>query len=94
MEDGTVLCDGAFETERLLLPDDVREELLAHAKLLQRCGPSPRRPAVETRKGSRYAKFRASARCATLDPWRDASMLPTVCPFSEAELLDDDYWPE
>lgn len=33
-------------------------------------------------------------RIATRETGIDASLFPTVCPFSEADLLDEEYWPE
>jgi hypothetical protein len=33
-------------------------------------------------------------RIATRETGIDESVFPTVCPFSEADLFDEDYWPE
>lgn len=35
-----------------------------------------------------------SLRIATRETGIDTSLFPTLCPISEADLLDDDYWPE
>jgi hypothetical protein len=44
-----------FDPEFDALPDDVQNELRAHALLLEQFGPQLGRPRVDTLKGSRHA---------------------------------------
>jgi hypothetical protein len=48
----------AFDPEFDALPDDVQNELRAHALLLERFGPQLGRPRVDTLKGSRHANMK------------------------------------
>ncbi len=75
-----------FEPEFDTLPEAVQDELLAHAKLLERFGPQLGRPRVDTLKGSRHAnmkelRFEAADRvwrvAFAFDPKRRAVLL--VC---------------
>ncbi len=72
MDEWRVLFDDAFETERLRLPEDVQDELLAHAKLLQCFGPHLGRPRVDTLKGSRYPNMKELRFDASNGVWRVA----------------------
>jgi hypothetical protein len=47
-----------FETELRALSAEVRIELLAQARVLERFGPTARRPKVDTLKGSRHANMK------------------------------------
>jgi len=49
---------GEFDVEFQALDEDLQDELLAHAKLLQEFGPSFGRPAVDTLAGSQYANMK------------------------------------
>ena len=53
--DWIVLFHEAFEPEFDSLPDDVQDEILAHATLLERFGPLLGRPRADTLKGSRHS---------------------------------------
>jgi hypothetical protein len=48
----------AFEPEFDALPEAVQDELLAHAKLLERFGPTLGRPRVDTLNGSAHANMK------------------------------------
>ena len=54
----TVLFHEDFDSEFSALPEDVQDELLAHARMLERFGPSLGRPWVDTLKGSRHANMK------------------------------------
>ncbi|MCC7545011.1 MAG: type II toxin-antitoxin system RelE/ParE family toxin, partial [Aquabacterium sp.] len=47
----TVLFHDDFDSELSHLPDDLQDELLAHARLLAEFGPNLGRPTVDTLKG-------------------------------------------
>jgi hypothetical protein len=51
----------AFDPEFDALPDDVQNELRAHALLLEQFGPQLGRPRVDTLKGSRHANMKEFA---------------------------------
>src|SRR5438552_15521616 len=53
-----VLFHEEFEPEFDVLPQDVQNELLAHAKLLQQFGPQLGRPRADTLNGSRHANMK------------------------------------
>ncbi|ELR97066.1 type II toxin-antitoxin system RelE/ParE family toxin [Gloeocapsa sp. PCC 73106] len=53
-----VLLHEEFESEFNELAEEVQDELLAYAKLLEVSGPSLRRPHADTLKGSRYANMK------------------------------------
>ena len=48
----------AFDREFERLDAEVQDELLAHARLLERFGPTLGRPRVDTLKGSRHANMK------------------------------------
>jgi hypothetical protein len=66
----TVLLDTAFEEEFRELPEAVQDELLAHAKLLEACGPQLGRPRVDTLKGSRHENMKELRFDADDGVWR------------------------
>ena len=47
-----------FEPELLAFPAEVRIELLAQARLIERFGPTARRPRVDTLNGSKHANMK------------------------------------
>jgi hypothetical protein len=53
-----VLFHDDFDPEFSALPEDVQDELLAHAKMLQTFGPALGRPWVDTLKGSRHPNMK------------------------------------
>jgi hypothetical protein len=61
-----------FEPEFDELPEAVRVELLAHARLLERFGPSLGRPNVDTLKGSGHANMKELRFDADDGVWRVA----------------------
>jgi hypothetical protein len=61
-----------FDPEFDALPDDVRNELRAHALLLERFGPRLGRPRVDTLKGSRHANMKELRFDAADGVWRVA----------------------
>jgi hypothetical protein len=67
-----VLFHEEFEPEFDALPEDVQDELLAHAKLLQQFGPQLGRPRADTLKGSRYANMKELRFDAAGGVWRVA----------------------
>ena len=64
--------DPAFDPEFEALPEDVQDELLAHAKLLETFGPMLGRPRVDTLKGSRHANMKELRFDAAGGVWRVA----------------------
>lgn len=54
----TVLLHEEFDSEFQDLAEDLQDELLAHAKLLQEFGPQLGRPGVDTLKGSKHANMK------------------------------------
>ncbi len=54
----TVLLHEDFIEEMESMPDDLQDELLAHARLLSLCGPDLGRPTVDTLKGSRHPNMK------------------------------------
>jgi hypothetical protein len=54
----TVLLHEEFDLEVQQLAEDLQDELLAHAKLLQEFGPQLGRPSVDTLKGSKHANMK------------------------------------
>jgi len=54
------------------LPEDVRDEILAHSRLLQRFGPLLGRPRVDTLNDSRHANMKELRFDATDGVWRVA----------------------
>lgn len=67
-----VLFHEAFEPEFDALAEDVQDELLAHAKLLQQFGPQLGRPRVDTLKGSHHTNMKELRFNATDGVWRVA----------------------
>ena len=67
-----VLLDEEFEPEFDALPQDVQNELLAHAKLLQHFGPQLGRRRADTLKGSRHANMKELRFNAADGVWRVA----------------------
>jgi hypothetical protein len=61
-----------FEPEFEALPEDVQDELLAQAKVLQQFGPQLGRPRVDTLNGSRHAKMKELRFDAADGVWRVA----------------------
>lgn len=53
-----ILLHDAFELELLRLPEDLQDELLAHAKLLEQFGLQLGRPTVDTLKGARHVNMK------------------------------------
>src|SRR6516165_11673361 len=61
-----------FEPEFKLMPEDVRTEILAHARLLQQFGPQLGRPRVDTLNDSRHANMKELRFSAIGGEWRVA----------------------
>jgi hypothetical protein len=61
-----------FDPEFDALPDDVQNELRAHALLLERFGPHLGRPRVDTLNGSRHANMKELRFDAANGVWRVA----------------------
>ena len=73
MSDGwEVILHGEFDPEFDALPDDVQDELLAHAKLLQQFGPQLGRPRADTLNGSRHRNMKELRFDAADGVWRAA----------------------
>ncbi len=53
-----ILLHEDFEPEFDALPEDVQDEMMAHAKLLERFGPHLGRPRVDTLKDSRHVNMK------------------------------------
>jgi hypothetical protein len=67
-----VLFDEEFEQEFLALQQEVRDELVAHAKLLEDYGPQLGRPHADTLKGSKHANMKELRFSAADGVWRVA----------------------
>jgi hypothetical protein len=67
-----VLFHEEFEPEFDALREDVQDELLAHARLLQQFGPQLGRPRADTLKGSRHANMKELRFDAANGVWRVA----------------------
>jgi hypothetical protein len=67
-----ILFHEEFEPEFDALPEDVQNELLAHAKLLQQFGPQLGRPRADTLNGSRHANMKELRFDAADGVWRVA----------------------
>jgi hypothetical protein len=67
-----VLIHEDFDPEFDALPEEVQEELLAHARMLQKFGPTLGRPWVDTLKGSRHANTKELRFAAADGAWRVA----------------------
>lgn len=70
--DWLVLIHDAFEPEFDNLPEAVQDEILAHAKLLERFGPLLGRPRVDTLNGSRHSNMKELRFEAADGVWRIA----------------------
>lgn len=68
----TVQLHTAFEPEFAVLADDVQDELLAHAKLLETFGPQLGRPRADTLNGSKHANMKELRFDAADGVWRVA----------------------
>ena len=66
-----------FEPEFNGLPEDVRTEILAHARLLQQFGPQLGRPRVDTLNDSRHANMKELRFSAADGEWRVAFAFDT-----------------
>lgn len=80
----TVIFHPEFDAEFQTMEEDLQDELLAHAKLLQEFGPSLGRPAVDTLKGSRHANMKELRFAWEGEVWRVAFAFD---PRREAVLL-------
>ena len=67
-----VILHAEFEPEFDALPEDVQDELLAHAKLLQQFGPQLGRPRADTLNGSRHRNMKELRFDAADGVWRVA----------------------
>ena len=67
-----VLFHPEFDAEFRAMKEDLQDELLAHAKLLQDFGPSLGRPSVDTLKGSRHANMKELRFAWKGEVWRIA----------------------
>src|SRR6516164_4439140 len=73
MPDGwEVILHGEFEPEFDALAEDVQDELLAHAMLLQQFGPQLGRPRADTLNGSRHRNMKELRFDAADGVWRVA----------------------
>lgn len=70
--DWTVLFHEEFDVELQTLDQDLQDELLAHAKLLQEFGPQLGRPAVDTLKGSKHTNMKELRFAWRRQTWRIA----------------------
>lgn len=68
----TVLLHGAFEPEFDRLSEEVQDEILAHATLLEQFGPLLGRPRVDTLNGSRHPNMKELRFDAADRVWRVA----------------------
>ncbi len=68
----TVQFDTAFESEFAALAENVQDELLAHAKLLEVFGPQLGRPRADTLNGSKHANMKELRFDAADGVWRVA----------------------
>ena len=68
----TVELAAEFEPELLALPAEVRIELLAPARVIERFGPTTGRPRVDTLKGSKHANMKELRFDADGGVWRVA----------------------
>jgi hypothetical protein len=76
----TVLFHEEFDVEPQTLNQDLQDELLAHAKLLQEFGPQLGRPAVDTLKGSKHTNMKelGFAWRGTPSCWRAATKVERI----------------
>ena len=67
-----VEIDDEFEPEFNEFPEDVQDEILAHASLLEKFGPTLGRPRVDTLNGSSHANMKELRFAAADGVWRVA----------------------
>jgi len=67
-----VRLDPAFDPEFERFPEEVQDELLAHATLLEKIGPTLGRPRVDTLNGSKHANMKELRFDAADGVWRVA----------------------
>lgn len=67
-----VRFDPAFDLEFERFPEEVQDELLAHALLLEKFGPTLGRPRVDTLNGSKHANMKELRFDAAGGVWRVA----------------------
>jgi hypothetical protein len=72
-----VLFYKEFDPEYEALPGDVRDELLAHLKVLRQYGPHLGRPRVDTLNGSKHTKMKELRFDAANGVWRFAFAFDT-----------------
>ncbi len=68
----TVQLDTAFEPEFAAMAEEVQDELLAHAKLLESFGPQLGRPRADSLNGSKHANMKELRFDAGGGVWRVA----------------------
>jgi len=68
----TVQLDTAFEPEFAAMVEEVQDELLAHAKLLESFGPQLGRPRADSLNGSKHANMKELRFDAGDGVWRVA----------------------
>jgi hypothetical protein len=68
----TVEAAPEFDAELLALPAEVRNELLAQARVIEMFGPQARRPRVDTLNGSKHANMKELRFDAGGGVWRVA----------------------
>jgi len=66
----SVLLHNDFDAEFSALDEDLQDELLAHAKLLEEFGPNLGRPTVDTLKGSKHANMKELRFAWNGEVWR------------------------
>jgi len=66
----SVLFHDDFDAEFAALSEDLQDELLAHAKLLEEFGPNLGRPTVDTLKGSKHANMKELRFAWNSEVWR------------------------
>lgn len=54
----TVIFEDDFDVEFLRMPEELQDEILAHALLLKDYGPNLGRPTVDTLKGSKHSNMK------------------------------------
>ena len=72
MKNWEVEIGDEFQPEFHEFPEDVQDEILAHARLIEELGPELGRPRVDTLKGSRYANMKELRFHAADGVWRVA----------------------
>lgn len=67
-----IIFHDEFDPEFMDLPSEVQDELLAHAGVLERTGPTLGRPQVDTLEGSKHANMKELRFSAADGVWRVA----------------------